>query len=58
MPSLYVEAKNVKEWMRFFQLGKILDLQFLVCEPEHKYWDLLGCFGGANNFKSTNSNYI
>lgn len=41
MPSIYAEGKNEFEWRRFFEIGEILDLEFLVCEPEPEHWDLL-----------------
>lgn len=51
MPSLYVGAKTEDEWKRFFEIGEILDLEFLVCEPEPEHWDLLDSLGGASGIK-------
>lgn len=51
MPSVYAGGKNEDEWERFFEIGQILGLEFLVCEPEPEYWDLLDSLGQANNLK-------
>jgi sugar phosphate isomerase/epimerase len=51
MPSVYAGAKTMEEWERFFEIGKILDLEFLVCEPEPKHWDLLDSLGEASGIK-------
>ncbi len=51
MPSVYAGAKTREEWKRFFEIGEILDLEFMVCEPEPKYWDLLDSLGRASGIK-------
>lgn len=51
MPSVYAGAKTREEWTKFFEIGKILDLEFLVCEPEPMYWNLLDSLGGASGIK-------
>ena len=51
MPSVYAGAKTREEWERFFEIGKILNLEFMVCEPEPKHWDLLDSLGGASGIK-------
>ena len=51
MPSVYAGAKTRQEWTRFFEIGKVLDLDFLVCEPEPQYWDLLDSLGGTSGIR-------
>lgn len=51
MPSVYAGAKTREEWVRFFEIGKILKLEFMVCEPEPQYWDLLDSLGRASGVK-------
>jgi len=51
MPSVYAGGKTREEWARFFHIGEILDLEFLVCEPEPEHWDLLDSLGGATGIK-------
>ena len=51
MPSVYAGANSAEEWKRFFQIGEILDLEFLVCEPEPEYWDLLDSLAGSSGIK-------
>lgn len=51
MPSVYAGAKTGDEWKRFFEIGEILDLEFLVCEPEPEHWDLLDSLGRASGIR-------
>lgn len=45
MPSVYAGGKNEEEWERFFEIGQILGLEFMVCEPEPEHWDFLDSLG-------------
>lgn len=51
MPSIYAGAKTREDWKRFFEIGEILELGFLVCEPEPTHWDLLDSLGRASGIK-------
>jgi len=45
MSSIYAGGKNEEEWNRFFEIGQIFGLEFLVCEPEPEHWDFLDSLG-------------
>ncbi|MCM4166475.1 hypothetical protein KCTC52924_03407 [Arenibacter antarcticus] len=45
MPSIYADAKTQEEWIKFFEIGRILDIDFLVGEPEPKFLNLLDSLG-------------
>lgn len=50
MKSMYVgTAKTVDDWKFYFELGKELGLEFLVCEPQRSEWDMLDSL--ANIYK-------
>lgn len=50
MKSMYVgTAKTVDDWKFYFELGKELGLEFLVCEPQRNEWDMLDSL--ANIYK-------
>lgn len=52
MKSMYVgAAKDVNEWKYYFELGKKLDMEFLVCEPEKRHWDMIDSLAGIYNIK-------
>ncbi|MBY5959665.1 sugar phosphate isomerase/epimerase [Membranicola marinus] len=51
MPSVYAGAETRSEWERFFKIGEILDLEFVVAEPEPEHWDLLDSLGQASGIK-------
>lgn len=47
MPSMYVgAAKTDSDWVAYFELGKQLDMEFFVCEPEKAHLDLLDSLAG------------
>ncbi len=42
MQSMYVGgAKNAEGWKYYFEMGKKLQMNYLVCEPEKEQWDML-----------------
>lgn len=50
MSSMYVDgAKNAEDWKQFFELGRDLTLQYLVCEPPKEHWDLIDSLAGVYN---------
>ncbi|GAA5219410.1 hypothetical protein GCM10025777_00400 [Membranihabitans marinus] len=51
MPSVYAGGKTEQEWRRFFEIGERLDLDFLTCEPEPEYWDLLNQLGEEKDIR-------
>jgi len=52
MKSMYVsEAKNGNEWKLYFEKAKILGMEFLVCEPDKAYWDIIDSLGGIYGIK-------
>jgi sugar phosphate isomerase/epimerase len=52
MKSMYVsEAKDVNEWKGYFEKAEILGMEFLVCEPDKRQWDLIDSLAGIYNIK-------
>lgn len=52
MRSLYAGgAKNAAEWKAFFEFSKKIGIEFLVCEPDKKDWDLLDSLAGIYKIK-------
>jgi sugar phosphate isomerase/epimerase len=52
MSSMYVDgAKNVPEWKKFFEMGRQLDLKYLVCEPPKAQWDMVDSLAGIYHLK-------
>lgn len=51
MRSLYAGAENATGWKDLFELGKKLEIDFLVCEPESEHWDLLDSLAGEYGIK-------
>ena len=52
MKSLYVgNAKNEAEWEAYFVFGKKAGVEFFVCEPETKHWDMLDQMAGKYGIK-------
>lgn len=46
MKSMYVaDGKDANDWKRYFEMAKILGMEFLVCEPKKEHWDLLDSLG-------------
>lgn len=51
MRSMYAGGSTAADWMRMYELGERLGLDFLVGEPEPEHWDLLDSLGKATNIK-------
>jgi sugar phosphate isomerase/epimerase len=52
MNSMYIgDAKNVNEWKMFFDVAKLCEMKFLVCEPKKQDWDVLDSLAGVYNIK-------
>lgn len=52
MKSMYVGgAENEADWRNFFDMGKELGMEYLVCEPEKDQWDLVGDLAGEYQIK-------
>ncbi|GAA5224918.1 hypothetical protein GCM10025777_55490 [Membranihabitans marinus] len=51
MPSIYAGGNSELEWRRFFKIADHLDLEFMTCEPEPEYWDLLNELGAEKGIK-------
>lgn len=50
MSSMYVDgAENAEDWKQFFELGRELDLKYLVSEPKKEHWDLIDSLAGLYN---------
>jgi len=46
MKSMYVGgAEDAAGWKRYFEIAKILEMDFLVTEPKKKHWNLLDSLG-------------
>ncbi|MGV8880480.1 MAG: sugar phosphate isomerase/epimerase family protein [Sphingobacteriaceae bacterium] len=46
MKSMYVGgAENAEGWKRYFEIAKILEIDFLVAEPKKEHWNLLDSLG-------------
>lgn len=46
MRSLYAGAESEMEWKKIFKIANILNLEFLVGEPDRKHWDFLNNLAG------------
>lgn len=52
MTSMYVDgAKGLADWVRFFELGKAIGLEYLVCEPEKAHWSMIDSLAGVYQIK-------
>jgi len=51
MRSMYAGGATADEWIRMYEIGERLGLEFLVGEPEPEYWDLLDSLGRATGLK-------
>ena len=52
MKSMYVGgAKNAEGWKYYFEMGKKLQMDYLVCEPEKEQWDMLDSLAGFYGIK-------
>jgi L-ribulose-5-phosphate 3-epimerase len=52
MKSMYVgTAKTMDDWKFYFELGKELGLEFLVCEPKRSEWDMLDSLSNIYKIK-------
>lgn len=50
MSSMYVDgAANTTDWKNYFELGRELGLQYLVCEPKKEHWDIIDSLAGIYN---------
>ena len=52
MQSMYVSnAKSEDDWKYYFELAKKMKMQYLVCEPERKSWDMIDSLAGQYKIK-------
>ena len=52
MASMYAGgADNLEGWKRYFELARELHLQYLVCEPGRKQWDMIDSLAGIYHIK-------
>lgn len=52
MPSMYVGgAKNEDDWKSYFDMGKVLGMEYLVCEPQKEHWDMIDSLAGLYHIK-------
>src|SRR5690554_2928374 len=51
MPSMYAGGTTADEWIRMYEIGDRLGLEFLVGEPEPEHWDLLDSLGTATGIE-------
>ena len=51
MRSMYAGGTTADEWIRMYEVGERLGLEFLVGEPEPEHWDLLDSLGRATGLK-------
>ncbi|MEX0882067.1 MAG: sugar phosphate isomerase/epimerase [Cyclobacteriaceae bacterium] len=52
MKSMYVGgAKDKEGWKAFFDMAQTLNVQYLVCEPERKDWDMVDELAGNYGIK-------
>lgn len=51
MRSMYAGGNTAEEWVRMYEVGQKLGLDFLVGEPEPEHWDLLDSLGKASGIK-------
>ena len=53
MRSMYVGgAKDAEGWKRYFEIGKTLGMEFLVCEPSPAHWHILDSLGEIYKIKT------
>jgi sugar phosphate isomerase/epimerase len=52
MKSMYAGGKDAKEWESYFKAGKLLGIEFIVCEPAKEHWDLLDSLGDVYKIKT------
>ncbi|HLT06172.1 MAG TPA: TIM barrel protein [Cyclobacteriaceae bacterium] len=48
MRSMYAGGETADDWVRMYQIGEELGLEFLVGEPEPEHWDLIDSLGKAS----------
>jgi len=52
MSSMYVgDANNEAEWKRYFEIGRKLELKYLVCEPRKDLLDMVDSLAGVYKIK-------
>ena len=51
MRSMYAGGTTAADWMRMYEIGERLGLDFLVGEPEPEHWDLLDSLGKTTGIK-------
>ena len=52
MASMYAGgADNLEGWKKYFELAHELNLQYLVCEPGKKQWDMIDSLAGVYHIK-------
>lgn len=51
MKSMYAGGTTADEWIRMYEIGVRLELQFLVGEPEPEHWNLLDSLGKTTGIK-------
>ncbi|HKG07944.1 MAG TPA: TIM barrel protein [Pedobacter sp.] len=52
MSSIYVDgAKNAEEWKNFFEMGRMLNIKYLVCEPPKAHWDMVDSLASIYKIK-------
>jgi len=52
MASMYAGgADNLEGWKKYFELARKLHLQYLVCEPGRKQWDMIDSLAGIYHVK-------
>lgn len=51
MRSMYAGGTTADEWIRMYEIGERLGLEFLVGEPEPEHWDFLDSLGEATGIK-------
>jgi sugar phosphate isomerase/epimerase len=52
MTSMYAGgADNEEGWKKYFELAHELNLQYLVCEPGRRQWDMIDSLAGVYHIK-------
>jgi sugar phosphate isomerase/epimerase len=52
MASMYAGgADNVEGWKKYFDLARELNLQYIVCEPGRRQWDMIDSLAGVYHIK-------
>ena len=51
MRSMYAGGNTAEEWVRMYEIGEKLGLDFLVGEPEPEHWDLLDSLGKTSGIQ-------